>query len=235
MNLAPYLEWRGTADQLAALASDLTAGDPRFRDQPPPTARVVRDYVQRQIVDAPEHRGRKAFYGHRQLAQLLAARVLAADNWPLRKIAEALPRMGNDRLTMILGGSVETRASKPSPRNADDYPAGGLVAGMVTSARTPFQLAQDMHYAEVDRLEEQFEGYAEDILRKRYELEAFRETFCLEGEPPEPEAMTRFVISNWLELLVDARELKSLTFVEADLVGKAVTATLYRHMTKETN
>jgi DNA-binding transcriptional MerR regulator len=58
----------------------------------PLTVRVVRDYVHRGLVSRPTRRGKGAYYGERQMLELVAARVLIRDGWPLGKIADYLPR-----------------------------------------------------------------------------------------------------------------------------------------------
>ena len=61
-------------------------------EEGPLTVRVVRDYVHRGLVSRPIRRGKGAYYGERQMLELVAARVLIRDGWPLGKIADYLPR-----------------------------------------------------------------------------------------------------------------------------------------------
>ncbi|MFP1634135.1 hypothetical protein ACLB6G_20590 [Zhengella sp. ZM62] len=232
MKLAEYVNWNGTADQLVAVATRLAASDPIFQGQPAPNVRLVRDYVQRKIVDVPERRGREAIYSYRHLLQFLAAKALVADNWPLRKIAEALPHMGEDRLAALIGGEVAGARVK-TLSDAENPATGGLVAGMITQAPFGFEEKSNGASSDIDTLHQRFKDHAEDIMQKRSDLRAFSQTFMLGADPPAPEEWTGFQITEWMTLLVETDELKALSFGDADWIGRAVTSMLYRYMTEE--
>ena len=75
--------------------------------------RTIRYYVQQRVIDAPEREARDALYRRRHLVQTLAARVLAAQGWPLAKIAELTQTTPTDELDKLLpdrGGRARTRA-----------------------------------------------------------------------------------------------------------------------------
>ncbi|WP_295409044.1 response regulator [uncultured Thiocystis sp.] len=81
-----YQDWRGNAAALAATAAEILkpvgAEDERLNE------RLVRYYTQAGILSRPERAGRDAVFGFRQVLELVAARELARDGWPLAKIAE---------------------------------------------------------------------------------------------------------------------------------------------------
>ncbi len=85
MTLEDHKDWRGGAAELAATGSELLRAISRDDDRL--NERLVRYYVQSGILSRPEREGREALFGYRQLLELLAARELAADRWPLAKIA----------------------------------------------------------------------------------------------------------------------------------------------------
>ncbi|MEA1051674.1 response regulator [Lamprobacter modestohalophilus] len=80
-----YQSWQGSAAELAAAAAELLADgtdDERLNE------RLVRYYVQSGILTRPQRAGREAVFGYRQLLELVAARALVRDGWPLAKIAD---------------------------------------------------------------------------------------------------------------------------------------------------
>lgn len=235
MDIERYRNWTGSGDELVQIAGGLLTQDMRTAQQTPPNLRVLRDYQQRQIVSAPERKGREAVYGFQHLIQFLAARVLVADNWPLRKIAETLPHMGDSRLASLLEAQSFRSGTDLETGDDDDDNPKGLVAGMMTHIPTDFDLARDQHYAEPDRFADLFGKDADRVLQKRSDYREFRAIMAPGVEPPKPTGRISFEILPWIDLIVDAEEVESLTFDEADMIGKGVTATLYRFMTKETD
>ncbi|MBK5938308.1 response regulator [Halochromatium roseum] len=80
-----YQSWQGSAAELAATASELlpdSANDERLNE------RLVRYYVQTGLLTRPQRAGREAVFSYRQLLELVAARTLVRDGWPLAKIAD---------------------------------------------------------------------------------------------------------------------------------------------------
>jgi len=80
-----HRSWRGTAAELAGIAAELLESlghnDQRLNE------RLVRYYVQEGVLERPEREGREAVFSFRQLLELVVARELADDGWPLAKIA----------------------------------------------------------------------------------------------------------------------------------------------------
>jgi CheY-like chemotaxis protein len=79
-------DWRGNAAELAAVARELLG--PLGLEDERLNERLVRYYVQAGILSRPAREGREALFGYRQLLELVAARELANDGWPLAKIAD---------------------------------------------------------------------------------------------------------------------------------------------------
>lgn len=93
-----YRGWEGTAAELAdvvrAIATEIQPQDGGSWAN----ERLVRHYVQVGIIGRPERRGKEAYFGFRQLVELLAARVLLNDGWPLLKIADFVRLTDDDGL-----------------------------------------------------------------------------------------------------------------------------------------
>jgi len=85
-SIADFRNWEGAASALAEVAaqifSSLGSEDAQL------TERLVRYYAQSGVLEKPRRDGREAQYGFRQILQLVVARKLATDGWPLAKIAE---------------------------------------------------------------------------------------------------------------------------------------------------
>ncbi|MBK1620176.1 hypothetical protein CKO42_17360 [Lamprobacter modestohalophilus] len=111
-----YQSWQGSTSELAAAAADLLpdgADDERLNE------RLVRYYVQSGLLTRPQRSGREAVFGYRQLLELVAARTLVRDGWPLAKIAD-WNRSADERalLDVIDQGSPVTPVSVASDGRA---------------------------------------------------------------------------------------------------------------------
>ena len=80
-----YKNWRGTAAELAGTATELL--ESLGFDAQRINERLVRYYVQQGVLERPAREGREAMFGFRQLLEMVVARELADDGWPLAKIA----------------------------------------------------------------------------------------------------------------------------------------------------
>mgnify|MGYP003382617437 CR=1 FL=1 len=80
-----YRGWRGTAAELAELATAMLdsygMADQKLNE------RLIRYYVAEGVLSRPEREGREALFGYRQVLELLVARLMSNDGWPLAKIA----------------------------------------------------------------------------------------------------------------------------------------------------
>src|SRR5215510_14524143 len=96
--------WTGDVTDLARLAGEILAARGLADASAEPNVRVIRDYAQRGIVSRAERQGKEAIYGYRQLLELVAARVLVADGWPLAKIAEHFAHIADSELRNLISG-----------------------------------------------------------------------------------------------------------------------------------
>jgi DNA-binding transcriptional MerR regulator len=112
MNLLQrYRSFEGTAEDLIAAAQTCAQlfgwgwPDDRLSE------RLVRYYASEGLVDRPERRGREAYYGYRQLVQLLLALRYADAKIPLPRIAQF-----NDGVPTA---NLEARLARPVPNPAE--------------------------------------------------------------------------------------------------------------------
>jgi hypothetical protein len=194
-----YRDWEGTAAELAEVAAAIEAelgipeGDTR------PNERLVRHYVHVGILDRAERRGKEAYFGFRQIVELLAARVLLNDRWPLAKIAEFVRVTDLDGLLGLL------------PKSAPLNPAQELVSRFqrVLSAPTsePASSAVDPMHQSID------------LLKRR------REAFT-DGMQPEVGTWLRIELTPWCHVYIE-REVAHRTPPELmERLGRVLTLTL---------
>ncbi len=109
-----YGNWEGTAEELASLADTLEKrlfpGLPE--DSISPNVRLIRGYVTDGVVSRAERRSREAIFGFKQLLELLVARVLLREGWPLSKVALLVRTAPEDQLIAILPAPEPTKAQQ---------------------------------------------------------------------------------------------------------------------------
>jgi len=173
-----------------------------LQDSEGPSSRVVRDYVQRGIISRPERRGREAVYESGHLIELLAARALVRDGWPLAKIAEFMASAKLDDLRALL-----------TPRSP---PNSALDAVQAIRART-------------SKPSERVTFYMKDAQAKASAMRAAAPAHQAQigGYPAvRVERMSKLDFADDLTVLVGERRLAAMTFDEAEAIGRAVTAAL---------
>ncbi len=104
--------WSGSADDLATKANELLPSLTGSADESV-NERLVRYYVQEGVLNPPDREGREAIFRFRQIIQLIVARLLLRDNWPLRKVAELIREADVDALIAFAPGTKpRTRAEE---------------------------------------------------------------------------------------------------------------------------
>lgn len=109
-----YGQWEGTVSDLADLAEMLerTMFPNPVDGSSAPNVRLIRHYVTEGVLSRAERRGKEAFFGFRQLLELLGARVLIREGWPLAKVAEVVRSASEDKLTNLLPPLALTSAER---------------------------------------------------------------------------------------------------------------------------
>ena len=97
------------AETVAEFFRDLGKEDPQL------TERLVRYYTQGGVLDRPRREGREATYGYRQVLQLVVARRLAVEGWPLAKIADFTAGADQKALLDLIPYRVERATASPPP------------------------------------------------------------------------------------------------------------------------
>jgi hypothetical protein len=216
--------WHGNAEQLAREAFRLMQQHPVFSDQPAPNERLVRDYVRRGIVSTPDHVGREARYRYGHLIELIAARALIADGWPLRMIAQTFKGASEDDLLEIVEGR---RPANPElgPHDQDQLPEDGdlRTAGFATGFESDLPLAP----AFTSRKEPvPFVERATEISKVRADARAARRRLNLSEAAASTRVMVVFDIAPWAILGVESDKLERLTDEECKDLSRAVRGAL---------
>lgn len=188
-----FTDWRGTAAQLGELAARIRR-DVHVDDQEV-SERLVRFYVQSGVLDRPEREGREALFGYRQLLQLLVARGLAADGWPLAKIAEYNRHADLKALTDL----VPRRVTRPGPDDgeylADHQP--NLLEKSTEKFKAPAVMAMALPV-----------------------MAAQRSDFGKESGALPSRTLRELVLTPWCRVLVEEDRLQALT---AEIAARLVT------------
>jgi len=206
-NLENMASWSGDVDDLAQVAGSILAARGIGEGAAEPNVRLIRDYAQRGIVSPAERQGKEAIYGYRQLLELVAARALVADGWPLAKIAEQFAVMGDADLLGLVAAP-----------QALFTPAQQVVRRLRAETPPP----QDCR----SRPSESFRSRAAQLSSMQSELrDALRKLGLPENAPAE-EQLTLIAVAPWCQLLMESDRLNRLTIEEAETLGRAVTAAL---------
>lgn len=210
MNIGSYRDWQGNGSELARLAGDILS-DEGFTDDPASlNVRLIRDYTARGIVDRPERHGKEASYGFRHLIQLVAARALVSDGWPLGKIAEHFAHASVDDLRLLIPSEQKENTALATARR---------LLGETSKGSQP---AQRKAHTGPTRFRER----AAHQTRMQLELREALHRLGLPSDVPAVEQVTLIAIAPWCQILVEAGRLNTITVDEAEEIGRAVTASL---------
>ncbi len=207
-------DWTGNADDLAREAGRILTS--RGISGEAPNERLVRDYVQRGIVGRPEPRGKEAIYGRRQLLELVVARVLVKDGWPLAKIGEHLPGAPDHELLALIPDEVGANPALAATRRLrfESRQPGGQPPLPRSYNRPASPVAPN------------FNLRAARTTRLQAELRSALARLGMDPAGPAAEQVTLIAIAPWCQVLVESARLQRVTIDEAEEVGRAVTASL---------
>jgi DNA-binding transcriptional MerR regulator len=231
--------WRGSAAELADKANQLLPriGLPSSESGSQVNERLVRYYVQENILSPPDREGRDAMFGVRQVIELLATRHLLKDGWPLAKISELVQASDLSALQdMIPGARPRTPAEEAVARlkvrgvRATDYsrhpPASRLSVGdMGPPASMDLSNSAASPSSSLD--------LAADISRRRTALqESLRALGNARGQP-ERRRTVRISLTPWCHVHLDAREMVSMKDETPETLGAALTLALQEERIKK--
>ena len=199
-----YQNWQGTAAELAQEAEKLSKSLDLREDDITPNERLVRNYVQLEILDRPVRKGKEAYFGFTQLVQFLCTRVLVSDGWPLSKIADYFRTAEVTELLELL------------PKESKGNKAQNLIKQFKSESgqKGESKSSSPAISHSIQRLKEQI-SYSEAIQ-------------SLGNESPEPErkVMTRIELTPWCHVYVDSKVIKKMTTETLDALVKAFTQSL---------
>lgn len=201
-------DWEGGAEELAqtVAAWALLLG---LDDTSELTVRLIRDYVQRGILKRPRREGKIALYGWDHLVQLLAARRLLSEGWPLQKIAEFFLASSINEIRALLPG--------PAPREtaAMEDPALSELRHIrrKASSETHPSVSVTSNQA-FDRMRHDSAAWLS--LRRASDAPGF------ETKAIKRHQMTRIDIAPGVELTIETSRLQQMGLREAEEITRAV-------------
>jgi DNA-binding transcriptional MerR regulator len=204
--------FEGDAEALAVEATHLLALLKVVDDSAPLTARLVRDYAQRGIVRRPNRHGKETRYGSQHLVELLAARLLVRDGWPLAKIAQHIARTPHAELLGLISPAFEPPAVK------------AVRAIKARGAEPALKLQPSAPAAKPDPLDAARTTQAW-LAQRKVELPGLLVSI---GGTPHPDITTtvEIALAPDVRLTISTERLSRLTTADADAIGRAVIASL---------
>jgi hypothetical protein len=223
IGLAKFESWRGDANDVARLAGEILAARGHADASSGPNVRVLRDYAQRGIVSRAERQGKEAIYGHRQLLEFVAARLLVADGWPLAKIAEHFAHIADADLQRLISGD---RGSNRALAVAERLRSEAQLASRPRRDRSHSFRSKYRRLAADRPVADDFRARAARLSGIQSEMRDALRRLGLPEDGPAIEQLTLLAIAPWCQVLVESRRLTRLTIEEAEEIGRAVTASL---------
>ena len=170
------------------------------------TASAVAPEAQRSLCQ-----GKEAIYTWRHLVELVAARALVADGWPLAKVTQHFALTPLEDLLLLVPGQ-----GRPNP-------ALTAVRRIRESTLAGSELREPTAMPPLQRLVSQRQRRA-DLMFSMQQLT---------GESTQPRAtqMTRIALDEDIHLLIQTDRLRHLGLDGADAVGRAITASIIEWIT----
>ena len=206
--LETFRDFSGSAEDLARVATRICVGLGlgAATDTDELSARLVRDYAQREILARPERLGKEAIYTWRHLVELVAARALVADGWPLAKVTQHFALTPLEDLLLLVPGQGRPNPALTAARRIRE---STLASGEARESAAPPSL---------QRLASQRQRRADLMFSMKQ----------LTGESTQPRAtqLTRIALDDDIHLLIETDRLRNLGLDGADAVGRAITASI---------
>jgi DNA-binding transcriptional MerR regulator len=220
--------WRGTAAELAEKCNEFLPNVGLADEVGSANERLVRHYVQIEILTPPDREGREALFGARQIAEFLAARRLIHDGWSLSKIAELIKTAGPE-------GFIQLMPAERSPTPAERTLARFRSPASHQSAPTAWSAA-DSGPPAVRELAASYGAepppsapllQAQDITRRRMDLQKNLTALGNASGAPHRHRTIRLSLTPWCQVYVDARELSRMQADTPEILGNALTQALH--------
>lgn len=218
------LDFKGTAAELAELCNQLLLEN--GLDEPAgdvANERLIRHYVQVEVLTPPVRQGREAMFGARQAAEFVIARKLLKDGWPLAKIAELIKTYDLPIQPLAEGEpEVPTDAERAIARIRESQAGPETVrrrsaSHPVSPTRKRIPASSDLELPRSDSL-----ARAAGLAARRMGLAETLRELGNESGAVERSEMVELRLTPWATVYVDARQLRRLGPAEADALGRAL-------------
>ena len=237
------IDWRGTAADLADKANSLLPRLNRQDDGGSINERLVRYYVAEKVLTPPEREGREALFGFRQVIELLVARYLLKDGWPLAKIASLVQSSDLSALQNLMPSDrPRTRAEEVvarfrQDRMPDEVPPEDrevLSLRMTSPSRaTPSQPSLSLRpRAMEERSPEPALEVAAELTRRKAALTDNLKALGNEDGRPQRRRTVRIELTPWCQVHINAKELHEISDEAAETLGTALTQALQEERTR---
>jgi DNA-binding transcriptional MerR regulator len=209
--LEAYTTWTGGIDDLIREANAVLPQLVRSEVEPV-NVRLIRDYINRGLLGESEKRGRELVFGYANLLRLIVTRFLLVDGWTLGKIQEFLDLSAQDDIEAVL----------PGRRNPALEALTQMRKEAVQQSASPS--AQAMSSPPLAR-----SARASSL---QLELPSIMQRLGQPETAPQTDDLTRISITPWCQVLLATDRLPRLTIDEAEELGRAVTASMIRIISK---
>lgn len=234
------VNWSGSAAQLAEKANGLLAQlDPAIAKSEI-NERLVRYYAQEGVLAPPDREGREAIFRFRQLIELLVARFLIRDKWPLKKVGELIR---SSDLTALQNLAPGVRIPTPAEEAVARLRAGDLDPLPSMSFESPrfrlessAQLVSDSA-ASYQRLSHRPPSsalnVATDISQRRSSMKDNLKTLGNPAGEPERRRTLRVTLTPWCHVYLNMDEVRSMDEHTPEILGAALTQALHEERIKK--
>jgi DNA-binding transcriptional MerR regulator len=226
-------DWRGTAAELAEKCNEFLPNVGLADEAGSANERLVRHYVQVEILTPPDREGREALFGARQIAEFLAARRLIHDGWSLAKIAELIKTAGPEGFIQLMPAerapttAERTLARFRSPSSHQSAPLARIAEESPPWPVPDFAARHEAEPPPSAPPSSTSLRQAQDITRRRMDLQKNLTALGNASGAPHRHRTIRLSLTPWCQVYVDARELSRLSADTPEILGNALTQALH--------
>lgn len=214
--------FEGGADDLALIADGVLNGIGARGDDDGHSSinpRLIRDYTQRGILSRPERQGKEAVYNYKHLVELVAARVLLGDGWPLAKVSDYISSAGLEDLASLAAPQNRPESAMRAISDIRERSSGSVASKIGTPRSSDFSAASTQQWRDIT-------GRQARLAELRAELPVQLSRIDDALQHPLSNEYVSVSLASDLHVFIGGRRLRALTLEEAEAIGKAVTASL---------
>jgi DNA-binding transcriptional MerR regulator len=176
--------------------------------------RLIRDYAQRGILSRPERLGKEALYRYQHLVELVAARILLSDGWPLAKVSDYVASAKTEDLVALAAPHSPVKSALKAIKDIRDRShksSARKSSAFAPSAPPPLRTITDRQVS---------------LAELKAQLPVHMSRIDGAHKLPQTADYTSVSLAEDLHVLIGDTRLRALTLEEADAIGRAVTASL---------